>query len=103
MADVALHVDDLVPAVALVPAPIERFGRASELRNKVARKVLRLDLAALFLPEADEGGFVRPHDDPGIRAPDELAAIDWQIFPHIAFQDFLHTPLWRLLQGIMYD
>ena len=38
-------------------------------------KSSRLDLAALFLPQPDQGGFVITHDDPGVRATDEVSAI----------------------------
>jgi hypothetical protein len=34
----------------LIPAPVQVLGRKTELDDEVARKVLRLDLAALFLP-----------------------------------------------------
>ncbi len=33
-----------------------------ELDQQVAGEVLRLDLAALLLPKADESGFIRAHD-----------------------------------------
>ena len=38
---------------ALVPLPIEIFGRQAKLDDEFAREVLRPDLAALLLPEAD--------------------------------------------------
>ena len=34
-------------------------------------QVLRLDVAPLFPPEAEEGGLVRAHDDAGVGAADE--------------------------------
>ena len=34
----------------------------------------RLDLAALFPPQPQEGGLIVAHDDPGVRAADERAA-----------------------------
>ena len=37
-------------------------------------RVVWLDLAALLLPEVDEGGLVIAHDDPGIRTPNKMAA-----------------------------
>ena len=46
-----------------------------ELDDEVAGQVLRLDLAALFLPQPDQGGFIVAHDDPGVRAADEIAAV----------------------------
>ena len=46
-----------------------------ELDEEVAREVLRADLAALFAAQADEGPFIAAHDDPGVRATDEGAAM----------------------------
>ena len=37
-----------------------------ELDDEVAGEVLRLGLAALLPPEAEQGGFVVAHDDPGV-------------------------------------
>ena len=42
------------------------LGHDAELNDEVAREVLRLEFAALLAPEADKGGFVVPHDDPGV-------------------------------------
>src|SRR5262249_13763408 len=50
----------------------------SKLDDEVARKVLRLDLAALLSPKAKESAFIVAHDDPGVRAADEVtASIRW--------------------------
>ena len=57
---VPLHVLDGLAGVQLVPAPIEVLGRDAELDDEVAGQVLRLDLAALLLPEADKRGFILP-------------------------------------------
>ena len=73
--DVLLHVGNDLAGIGLVPAPIEVFGDRPELDDEVAGQVLRLDLAALFLPQPDQGGFVVPHDNPGVRAADEVAAV----------------------------
>ena len=35
--------------------------------------LLRLYFTAFFPPEPDEGGFIIAHDDPGVRAADEVA------------------------------
>ena len=48
-----------------------------KLDNEVARQVLRLDLAPLFPPKAEQGGLIVAHDDPGVRAADKIAAINW--------------------------
>ena len=58
-----------------VPAPIEVLGDDAELDDEVAGEVLRLDLAALLPPQPEQGGFVVAHDDPGVRAADECAAL----------------------------
>ena len=42
---------------------------------RLSLKVLRLDLAALFLPEPDQRRLVGAHDDPRVRAADEAAAV----------------------------
>ena len=42
---------------------------------RLVGEVLRPDLAALFLPEADQGLFVLAHDDAGVGAADEVAAM----------------------------
>ena len=73
MPDLPLDVRDDLPGIALVPAPIEVLGDQAELDDEVAGEVLRLDLAALFPPEPEQGGLVVAHDDPGVRAADEAA------------------------------
>ena len=46
-----------------------------ELDDEVAGKVLRLDLAAFLAPQPQQGGLIIAHDDPGVRAADEVAAV----------------------------
>src|SRR5437660_5733535 len=75
VADAARDVRDLVPGIALVPEPVERLGDEAELDQQVLREVRRLDLAPLLPPQAHQGGLIRPHDDSGVRAPDEGAAL----------------------------
>jgi hypothetical protein len=43
------------------------------------REVLRPDVAPLLLPQPNQGFLVLPHDDPGIRAADEVAAVDLKL------------------------
>ena len=62
-----------------------------ELDDEVAGEVLRLDLAALFPPEAEQGAFVVAHDDPGVRAADEVAAVLWDLV-HIRSIPWLPPP-----------
>jgi hypothetical protein len=71
MPEPVLNAFNGLPGVALVPIPVEGFGHETELDDEVAGEVLRLELAPLFLPEAEEGGFVAAHDDPGVGAADE--------------------------------
>jgi hypothetical protein len=61
-------------AAALVPDPVEVLGDDPELD---CLKVLGPALAPLLLPQPDQGLLVLPHDDPGIRAADEVPAIDF--------------------------
>ncbi len=77
MLDPLLNVLDGVTGVALVPAPVEVFGHGAELDDQVVGEVFRLDLAALLPPQPDQSGLIVAHDDPGIRAADEGAAIHW--------------------------
>ena len=62
------------PRIALVPGAIEVLGGGPELDDEVAGQVLRLGLAAFLAPEADQGGLIVAHDDPGVRAANEGAA-----------------------------
>ena len=75
MKHLALHLGDDLAGVAFVPVPVEMLGHGAELDDQVARQVLGLDLAALFPPQPEQGGLIVAHDDPGVRAADEGAAI----------------------------
>jgi hypothetical protein len=88
--DPALDIGDRTAGIALVPLPIEVFGRQAELDDEFAREVLQPDLAAVFLPQTDQGLFVLPHDDPGVGAADEVTATDWGFFPGLAQHRVLH-------------
>ena len=55
---------------------VESFGRHAKLDDEVSGQVLRLGLASFLAPEADQGGLIVAHDDPGIRAADERTALD---------------------------
>jgi hypothetical protein len=70
-----LHIRDDLAGMALVPAPVELFGYSSELNDQVAGQVLGLGVAALFPPEPEQGGLVVSHDNPGVRAANEGAAV----------------------------
>ena len=54
---------------------IEGLGHDAELDDEVAGEVLGLDLAALFPPQANQGGFVIAHDDAGVRAADKRTSL----------------------------
>ena len=75
VADLTLDVDDRLAGIGLIPAPVQVLGRQTELDDEVARKVLRLNFAPLFSPQPDQGCLVVAHDDPGVRAADEIAAV----------------------------
>lgn len=60
MIDPALHISHPTAGSALVPITIERLGGCPELHGKVAGKVLRLSLAPLLAPEADQCSFMLP-------------------------------------------
>ena len=68
-----LDIGDYLPRIGLVPTPVKVFGDDPELDDEVARQVLRLDLAAFFPPQPQQGGLVIAHDDPGVRAANEVA------------------------------
>jgi hypothetical protein len=71
-----LHISDPPAGVALVPASIELLRGRPELYNQIARKVLRVCLAALLTPKADHGRLVVTHDNAGIGAADEGTTVN---------------------------
>ena len=89
MLDAALDVGNAPAGIALVPGAIELLGCGPELHDEVAGQVLRLGLAPLLAPQADQGGFIAAHDDPGVRAADERAAVLVGFCPHVRFHHFL--------------
>ena len=84
--------------IALVPVPVEVLGHGAELDDQVAGEVLRLDLAALLPPEPEQGGFIVAHDDPGVRAADEAAAVRVRFWsnPQLSCHVLLITRFGRL-------
>jgi hypothetical protein len=83
----ALDVRDPLAGVEFIPAAVEVLGDQAELDDQDARQVGRCDLTPLFAPEAMEGFLILAHDDPGIRAADEVAPVEnmcrlshWDIF-----------------------
>ena len=53
------------------PAPVQVFGSRPELDHKVARQVLRIELAALFPPKPEKRILIIAHDNSGVRAANE--------------------------------
>ena len=78
------------PVLRSYQSPIERLGHDPELNDQVCGQVLGLDLAALFPPEAEQGGLVVAHDDPGVGAADEIAAFILSACPILRIHVFLH-------------
>ena len=85
MADPLLDVRDDLAGIGLVPAAIEVLGHDAELDDKVAGQVLRLDLAAFLPPQPEQGRFVVAHDDPGVRAADEVSTVAMRLFHELTF------------------
>jgi hypothetical protein len=71
----ALDVRDPVAGVLFVPAAVEVFSRQPQLDDQDAREVDGCRFSSFFLPQTMERLFVLAHDDPGVRAADELAAV----------------------------
>ena len=61
--------------IALVPTPVQFFGRNPKLDNEIAGQILRFDLTTLLPPQPEEGGFIIAHNDAGVRATDEVPPI----------------------------
>ena len=80
MLDPPLHVRDGVAGVTLIPAPVEVLGDRPKLHDQIVGQILRLELAAFFAPEPEQGGFVAAHDYPGIGATDETTPIQIELW-----------------------
>jgi len=78
---------------------VEGFGDDPELDDEIAGEVLGLDLTALFTPQAGEGGLIIAHDDPGVRAADEITAVLLRICPHWLFHSALQKSKMSLPTG----
>jgi hypothetical protein len=82
-----LDVGDHLPGIGLIPAAIEVLGGDPELNYEIAGQVLRLDLSPLLPPKPEESTLIIAHDDPGIRAADEVATVFRLLRRH---EDLLH-------------
>ena len=69
---------ELAQQVSTIPSKVAET-------SQVGGQVLGLGLAALLPPEADQGGFVVAHDDPGVRAADKGAATLLRFCPRLRF------------------
>jgi hypothetical protein len=72
---VALNIGDAPAGVALVPGAVELLGGGPKLHDEVAGNVLGLNLPPLLVPKADQSRLVAAHDNPGVGAADEGAAL----------------------------
>jgi hypothetical protein len=75
MHDATLDVFNASAGVSLVPEPIKLFGRDPELDDEIVGEVLWFNLAPLFPPEPEQGGFIAAHDYTCIRSTDEGPSI----------------------------
>jgi hypothetical protein len=85
-----LHALNGATGIALVPLPIKVLGDTSELHQQNVGKILRLDFAALFPAQADQGRFIVAHDNAGVRAADEGAALGIFLYPQMRFHSIAH-------------
>ena len=85
MKDPPLDLGDNLAGIAFVPVAVEVLGDRPKLNNEIIRQVLRLYLASLLAPQPQQGLFVIPHDDAGVRAADERAAVWVRFCPQVRF------------------
>src|SRR5690242_12204148 len=97
-----LDIRQHLTGIGLIPAPVQLFGRQAKLDQEMARQILRLDLATFFLPEADQGGFVIAHDNPGVGAADEVSPIS-RLNPDLAWfgRGLLRVRVW--VRGVIWS
>jgi len=100
MPDPALDVDDDLPRIELVPAPVQILGDCTKLDNKVSREVLWLGLATLLPPQPHQGSLIVAHDDPSVGAANEGAAVLAVLFHMVVFM--LSPPNGIVCGRVMY-
>jgi hypothetical protein len=71
----ALDLTHPMARVEFVPAAIEVLGDQAELDDQDAREVGSGRLASFLLPELQQGLLILAHNNPGVRAADELATV----------------------------
>src|SRR6185312_16868014 len=97
MADAALHIGDDFAGLSLIPVPVQVFGDLPHLHNEIARQILWPLFTAFLAPESKQGVFVLAHDDPGVRAADEGAAVQ---LPTRCQRRFKSDPVCDLIAGV---
>jgi hypothetical protein len=86
MTNAPLHIRQHLSGIGLIPPSVQFLSRDAKLYDEIAGQVLRLDLAPLLPPEAEEGGLVVAHDDPGVRTTNEIPApMKLASFQHAGF------------------
>src|SRR5579863_6219727 len=90
--DPFLDATDSLAGVALVPSPVQVFGDAPELNDKVVGEILRLNLPSFLAPQPNQGGLVITHDQSGVRPAYETNSIILQRVanhsePHLSKKD----------------
>src|ERR1700686_5092275 len=95
MSDSPLDIDDDLPRIEFVRAPVQVLGDGPKLDDEIAGQILRLDLASFLPPKARQGDLVIAHDGPCVGAADDGAAVLVVLFPHVFFHAF--ASLWNRL------
>jgi hypothetical protein len=75
MPDSSLNIRNHLAGIGLIQVPIQVLRGTPELDNKIIGEIPRFKVAALFLPEPQQGSFVIAHNNPSVRAADERAPI----------------------------
>ena len=68
-----LDIGDHLPGIGLVPAPIEVLGRQPRVGRSGCPTNPRARPLPLLPPQPHQGCLILAHDDPGVRAADEIA------------------------------
>ena len=73
-----LDIDHHLAAVRFKPAAIQVLCHIPELNYEIGGQVFRLRLTAFFPPQLQQGCLVGAHNDPRVRAAEEMPAIAFQ-------------------------
>ena len=77
MLDAALDVRDPPAGIALVPGAVELLGAVPSCTMRLPDRSSGSASPRFLAPEADQGGFIAAHDDPGVGAADESATLKY--------------------------